>query len=54
MWNWFSKLVNKKTQPQRKRVDVEIPFEQHSYRKEDFEVEQSRAELEEDKSSTPF
>ncbi|WP_394200965.1 hypothetical protein [Shewanella waksmanii] len=48
MWNWFSKFVNKKSQSQRKRVDVDIPFEQHSYRKEDFEIDEAQSELEEE------
>lgn len=51
MWNWFSKVFTKKEQSQRKRVQVDIPYEQHSYRKEDFELDQESDSLEEGKSS---
>ncbi|QXP45018.1 hypothetical protein FM038_25825 [Shewanella eurypsychrophilus] len=45
MWNWFSKVFTKKEQTQRKRVQIDIPYEQHSYRKEDFDVtEESRVQ----------
>lgn len=51
MWNWFSKLIGKKRQSQRKRVQVDIPFEQHSYRKADFVLQKSEPLSEEDKST---
>lgn len=28
MWNWIGKFIGKTPQPQRKRVQVDIPFEQ--------------------------
>ena len=39
MWNWLSKKLARTEQPQRKKVDIDIPYEQHSYRIEDFDVE---------------
>jgi len=32
MWNWFTKMLGIRSQPQRKRVQIEIPMEQHEYR----------------------
>ncbi|QSX35980.1 hypothetical protein [Shewanella sedimentimangrovi] len=34
MWNWFTKMLGIRPQPQRKRVQVEIPMELHEYRAE--------------------
>ncbi len=34
MWDWFNKLINKTPRPQRRRVEVDIPFEQLEYRRE--------------------
>ncbi|SUI48766.1 Uncharacterised protein [Shewanella putrefaciens] len=31
MWNWFSKMLGRHEQPKRKKVQVEIPFEQHRF-----------------------
>ncbi|BAJ01543.1 hypothetical protein [Shewanella violacea] len=51
MWNWFSKVFPKKEQIQRKRVQIDIPYEQHSYRKEDFAIDEQPSTLENGKSS---
>ena len=37
IWNWLSKFMGKKQSLQRKRVVIDIPFEQHRYRKESFD-----------------
>lgn len=50
IWNWLSKLMTKKAQPQRRRVQVEIPIEQHTYRKAHFDLPRN-ASNDEDKSS---
>ncbi|MEC4728876.1 hypothetical protein HWQ46_25510 [Shewanella sp. D64] len=39
MWDWFSKIFTKKEPLQRKRVEFDIPFEQYSYRKGNFDIE---------------
>ncbi len=45
MWNWLSKKLTRTEQPQRRKVDIDIPFEQHSYRIEDFDIDsESRPE----------
>ncbi|QYK03412.1 hypothetical protein [Shewanella psychrotolerans] len=49
MWNWFSKLLNKKVQPKRRRVQVDIPIEQHTYRKAQFGLHRNSSN-DEDKS----
>lgn len=36
MWNWFSKMLGRHEQPKRKKVQVEIPFEQHRFSMDDF------------------
>ncbi|MCL1091115.1 hypothetical protein L2744_16205 [Shewanella profunda] len=36
MWNWFRKVFGKTEQPKRKKVLVDIPFEQHSFSLDDF------------------
>ncbi|WP_179079105.1 hypothetical protein [Shewanella sp. UCD-KL12] len=51
MWNWFSKMFTKNEQAQRKRVQVDIPYEQHSYRKEDFDINEQSTSFEESKSN---
>ncbi|WP_185977001.1 MULTISPECIES: hypothetical protein [Shewanella] len=50
MWNWLSKVFPKKEQAQRKRVQIDIPYEQHSYRKEDFDIDEQSSALEDSKS----
>lgn len=44
MWDWFSKLINKTPRPQRRRVEVDIPFEQLEYRREPFDDNKPLAE----------
>ncbi|GIU05952.1 hypothetical protein TUM4261_08710 [Shewanella sp. c952] len=39
MWNWLSKKIARTERPQRRKVDIDIPFEQHSYRIEDFDID---------------
>ncbi|WP_162599240.1 hypothetical protein [Shewanella algidipiscicola] len=51
MFNWFSKLLGKKQQSQRKRVQVDIPIEQHSYRKAFFDVKPRQVSVKEDEST---
>ncbi|NRB22152.1 hypothetical protein [Shewanella sp.] len=51
MWNWLSKVFLKKERSQRKRVQIDIPYEQHSYRKEDFDIGEQSSSLEDGKSS---
>ncbi|MEZ9820410.1 hypothetical protein AB4238_07280 [Shewanella sp. 10N.286.45.A1] len=46
MWNWLSKKLTRTEQPQRRKVDIDIPFEQHSYRIEDFDVDSDTADEE--------
>ncbi|WP_185817680.1 hypothetical protein [Shewanella atlantica] len=48
MWNWLSKFFGKQEQTQRKRVRVDIPYEQHSYRKEDFDIDENSVTMKED------
>ncbi|ABN62276.1 hypothetical protein Q4Q54_15750 [Shewanella sp. SP2S2-4] len=36
MWNWFTKMLGRDEQPKRKKVLVEIPFEQHRFSMDDF------------------
>lgn len=31
MWNWFIKMLGKDERPKRKKMLVEIPYEQHSF-----------------------
>ena len=51
MWSWLSKVFSKKEQSQRKRVQIDIPYEQHSYRKEDFDIDEQSKTQEDGKSS---
>ncbi|QQX81878.1 hypothetical protein JK628_08755 [Shewanella sp. KX20019] len=39
MWNWLSKKLARTEQPQRRKVEIDIPYEQHRYRIEDFDRE---------------
>ncbi|ABV37501.1 hypothetical protein Ssed_2894 [Shewanella sediminis HAW-EB3] len=48
MWNWLSKFFGKQERSQRKRVRIDIPYEQHSYRKEDFDIDENSVTMEED------
>lgn len=50
MLNWFSKLLSKKEQPQRKRVQVDIPIEQHCYRKDFFYIKANPVVVKEEDS----
>ncbi len=50
MWSWLSKIFGKQEQSQRKRVRIDIPYEQHSYRKEDFDIDKSSVIMDEDNS----
>ncbi|WOT06387.1 hypothetical protein [Shewanella youngdeokensis] len=56
IWNWFSKKWTRTRQPQRKKVDINIPYEQHSYRKEDFDIKTpvrtDKTEIEQENSLT--
>ena len=36
MWNWFTKMLGKDERPKRKKMLVEIPFEQHPFSLDDF------------------
>ncbi|MCG9962497.1 MAG: hypothetical protein ACRDCT_06005 [Shewanella sp.] len=36
MWNWFIKMLGKDERPKRKKVLVDIPYEQHSFSMEHF------------------
>lgn len=36
MWNWFTKMLGKDEQQKRKKVLIEIPFEQHRFSMDDF------------------
>lgn len=36
MWNWFTKMLGKDERPKRKKVLVDIPYEQHSFRMDHF------------------
>ncbi|MFB2686262.1 hypothetical protein ACE02B_13755 [Shewanella mangrovisoli] len=36
MWNWFTKMLGKDERPKRKKVLVDIPYEQHSFRTDHF------------------
>ncbi|MDT3320031.1 hypothetical protein Q4Q52_09630 [Shewanella sp. SP1S2-4] len=36
MWNWFIKMLGRDEQPKRKKVLVDIPFEQHRFSMDDF------------------
>jgi len=36
MWNWFSKMLGKDSRPKRKKVLVDIPYEQHSFSLDNF------------------
>lgn len=36
MWNWFRKMLGKDGRSKRKKVLVDIPFEQHSFSLDDF------------------
>ncbi len=36
MWNWFTKMLGKDEQQKRKKVLIEIPFEQHCFSMDDF------------------
>ncbi|MCL1146748.1 hypothetical protein AB4298_17255 [Shewanella sp. 10N.261.52.F9] len=38
MWNWLTKKLVKNGQVRRKKVDIDIPYQQHSYRMEDFSI----------------
>jgi hypothetical protein len=49
--NWFSKLFSKKGKPQRRRVQVDIPIEQHTYRKANFDLPRNEPAVEDDKST---
>lgn len=53
MWNWLNKLLDSKTllagkEPQRKRVNIEIPIERHRYRLEDFKIDPASFNTKED------
>lgn len=51
MWNWLSKVFLKKERSQRKRVQIDIPYELHSCRKEDFDIGEQSNGLGDGKSS---
>lgn len=36
MWNWLLTKLGKKRPSQRKRIQIDIPFEQHCYNREDI------------------
>ncbi|GGI83296.1 hypothetical protein [Shewanella gelidii] len=38
MWNWLLNKIGKKPVQQRKKVQIDIPYEQHQYRVEDMNV----------------
>lgn len=38
MWNWIEKLCQKSSQPTRKRVPIDIPFEQFDTQPLNFEM----------------
>lgn len=51
MWNWLLTKLGKKTQSQRTRIQVDIPFEQHYYNRDDIQgtnVEEFAIETSED------
>jgi len=39
MWNWISKKLARTEQPLRRKVEIDIPYEQHRYRIEDLDIE---------------
>ncbi|MCL1059065.1 hypothetical protein L2729_13885 [Shewanella gelidimarina] len=39
MWNWLSKKLAGTEKPLRRKVEVDIPYEQHRYRIEDLAIE---------------
>ncbi|MGS0677250.1 hypothetical protein [Shewanella sp. 0m-4] len=41
MWNWLTQKLVKNDQVRRKKVKIDIPYAQHSYRIEDFDVKSS-------------
>ncbi|ABZ76118.1 hypothetical protein Shal_1552 [Shewanella halifaxensis HAW-EB4] len=41
MWNWLTQKLAKNDQVRRKKVKIDIPYEQHRYRIEDFDVKSS-------------
>ncbi|MCU7973779.1 MULTISPECIES: hypothetical protein [unclassified Shewanella] len=49
MWNWFTKMLGKDEQQKRKKVLIEIPFEQHRFSMDDF----SRSRLKFDADDLP-
>lgn len=45
MWNWLTRKLAKKEQVTRRKVNIDIPYQQHSYRKEDFDNKSSNASV---------
>lgn len=45
MMNWLNKIFIKNAEPQRKRVVVDLRYEQQSFRLEDFNGQDTKAEL---------
>lgn len=35
MWNWLTQKLTKKQQITRRKVNIDIPYQQHTYRRED-------------------
>ncbi|CAM4209961.1 hypothetical protein SHAQ108633_19270 [Shewanella aquimarina] len=52
MWNWLMKRLGKKSSSQRRRVEVDIPFEQHSYRKASFDLQANIAVADKEKKAS--
>ncbi|GIU31255.1 hypothetical protein L2719_12465 [Shewanella schlegeliana] len=37
MWNWLTQKLGRGVQVRRKKVEIDIPYEQHRYRIEDLD-----------------
>ncbi|MCL1139868.1 hypothetical protein [Shewanella pneumatophori] len=45
MWNWLTRKLAKKQQVTRRKVNIDIPYQQHSYRREDFDNKSANAAI---------
>ncbi|MFV7770227.1 MULTISPECIES: hypothetical protein [Shewanella] len=52
MWNWLIKRFSRNTQSRRRRVEVDIPFEQHSYRKTSADLQPNMAVVDKRKKAS--
>ena len=41
MWNWLTRKLGRSAQVRRKKVEIDIPYAQHSYRIEDLDSKTS-------------